>query len=92
MANFLFLFPFYIGLNASTNFKKPFSSIEVKSYLFRMDRFLIALLSISSFAIALFAFAEGEVAIILGAVILVVLIVLDSRRIYRGNREPSDDI
>lgn len=90
VANFLFLFPFYIGLNASTNLDKPFSSIDVKSYLCKRDRFLIALLSVGVFAVSLFVFEEGAVAIVLGAFILAAFVILDYKRIYQGNRDISD--
>jgi uncharacterized membrane protein len=90
VANFLFLFPFYIGLNASTNLDKSFSSIDVKTYMFKIDRFLIALLSIGVFAVSLFVFEEGAIAIVLGAIILAVFVILDYKRIYQGNRNISD--
>lgn len=90
VANFLFLFPYYIGLNASTNLGKPFSKIDVKSYLLRKDRFLIATLSIGVFAFSLFAFKQGAAAIVLGGIIMVAFVLLDYKRIYRGNRDSSD--
>jgi len=92
VASFLFLFPYQIGLNAATNLRKPFYKIDVKSYLLRKDRFLVAMLSIGVFAFSLFAFKQAEVAIILGSIIMATFVVLDYKRIYQGNRDGSDEI
>ncbi len=88
---FLFLFPFYIGLNASSNLRKSFKFIEIGKFVSLSDRFIIALFSVGVFAVVLFVLRNGEVAIVLGFLISASFVALDYKRIYSGNRDPDDE-
>ena len=89
-AVFLFLFPHYIGLNAATNLDKPAKSIDVESYMVRVDRYVLSVIGIIVFSVFLFGFGEGGVAMILGFAIMSIFVAIDYKRIYCGNPEPQE--
>ena len=82
---FLFLFPYYIGLDAANSLRIPYKFIDVEKFLKRVDRFFISGASCFVFGILLFIYGRGGLAIIFGFMISSTFVIMDYIRIFKGN-------